>query len=244
VPAEPTLLVERRGAVQVLTLNRPTRLNAMSPDLVTQILDAARALRTDRSCRAVVITGAGRAFSAGADLAELDNRDTFEHAFERALALCWGLRRLPQPLIAAVEGPAVGSGLSLACMCDLRVASRTARFGAAFVRVGLSGGDGGSSYFLPKIVGPEHAADLLFTGRIVEAEEALRMGLVGTLTEEGQALPTALALAETVAERGEGPRHYKALLNSSQDRGTLEQILGLDAGTQLLLSGTGRETTD
>jgi enoyl-CoA hydratase len=237
------LLIDRRGPVTTLTLNRRERLNAVSLPLVLQLLAEIESLHADPSCHAVVLTGTGGAFSAGADMKEISGGRSMESGFDVALRLCWGLRRIKQPLVAAISGVAVGAGLSLACAADFRIAERNARFGAAFVRIGLSGGDGGSSYLLPRIVGWEHAADLLYTGRLIDADEALAMGLVGRIVEPGTALDHARSLAEDLARRSARERAgSKAAINFAADGASLDGALEFDARSHALVA-TNRTPT-
>jgi enoyl-CoA hydratase/carnithine racemase len=160
-------------------------------------------LRTDRSVRAVVLTGAGDAFCAGADLGGLREQASTAIGYKRHLTdhihrIAYALEDLDQPVIAAVEGPAVGAGMDFALMCDLRVISDTARFSEGYIRVGLVPGDGGC-YFLPRLIGIPRALELLWTGRFVDAEEALRIGLVSRIVPAGEALIEARELAGQLA---------------------------------------------
>ena len=176
-----------RPEIVVLTLNRPERLNAMNYDLVRGLYDALDELSADPTCRVIVLTGAGRGFCAGLDLSEGASPPTTA-GLGRAQAgmtvqkLIAGLvpkmRSLPQPVIAAVNGAASGGGLALALASDVRVASQSARFNVAFIRVGLSGCDIGVSWMLPRLIGASRAFELLLTGRLIDAAEADRIGLV------------------------------------------------------------------
>jgi enoyl-CoA hydratase/carnithine racemase len=196
------LRVEHPGeGVALVTLTRPERLNALDDELLLRALpDTFAGLATDASVRAVVVTGEGRGFCAGADLdCSGFSQPTPLEAAEftaRTHRTPVNVRRLPQPTIAAVNGPAVGAGFGLALACDLRYAGPGARFGAPFAAMGLVP-DFGVSYFLPRVLGTACALDLLLTGRFVGAEEALALGLVSRVEEDvvAAALETALALA-------------------------------------------------
>jgi len=243
------LVVERDGPVTTLRLDRPERSNALDYSLVRELYAALGALHADLSQRVVVLTGSGRAFCSGIDLKEQAagaawdptvGRVQERYALQQAVAgLVSGLRRIPQPVIAVVHGVAAGGGLSLACAADLRVAEPTASFSAAFVRLGASGGDLGSTYFLPRIIGWEHTAEMLYTGCTVDAAEAERIGLVGRLVGAGEGLATAHALAREIATTAPmSVRMTKSLLDLSRDGATLDQVLEFENRTQALLTGT------
>jgi len=196
------------GAVLWLTLNRPHSLNALNSQLVDELEDFLRRIPADRSTRVVVMRGAGRAFCAGLDLKE-QNRDdgslgtstTGSFEMQRRMSdLTVMMRRAPQPFIAAVRGPAAGGGFALALACDVRIAGESARFNAAFIRIGLTACDMGVSYHLPRAVGMSVAAELLLTGRFINAERALRAGLVSELVPDDQLDAAAAKLAQDMVE--------------------------------------------
>src|SRR5246500_5761583 len=170
-----TLLLESPAdAVLQLTLNRPERLNAMTVAMFDELESVARAIADDRDIRVVILTGAGRAFCAGYDLDEAEELASLSalgmlDRQERAARALSAVRAVPVPVIAAVNGPAAGGGMSLTLMADIRLGSPAAKFNAAFVRIGLSAGDLGASWLLPRLIGPSAAAEIGFTGRIVEA---------------------------------------------------------------------------
>jgi enoyl-CoA hydratase/carnithine racemase len=183
---------EPRAGVVQLTLTRPDKLNAMTAPLVAELHDALRALAADPSCRAVVLTGAGRGFCAGLDLGGFGVVAGTEEAgpvqrswaVQRTIAaLVQEIRRLPQPVIAAVNGPAAGGGLALVCASDIRIAAATAVFSTSFIRIGVTGCDIGTSWLLPRLVGAARAHELMLTSRRFDAQEALRIGLVTEVTE-------------------------------------------------------------
>jgi len=176
-----------RPNVVQLTLNRPERLNALTWSLVKQLHEQLDALAEDRQCRAVILTGAGRGFCAGLDLdgfgavdgtADMGRIQRHWEIQRSLAALTQQMRRLPQPVIAAVNGPAAGGGLALVCASDVRIASSAAVFATAFIRVGVTGCDMGTSWLLPRLVGAGRAHELMMTGRRFVADEALAMGLL------------------------------------------------------------------
>ena len=182
------VLVDRpRDGITRITLNRPAKLNAMTTGLVSGLHDALDAVAVDASCRVVVLTGAGRGFCAGLDLGgygaapdtEGFGRTQSGFAVQRHIAaLVPHLRSLPQPVIAAVNGPATGGGFALVLGSDIRIAAASARFNAAFIRIGLSACDIGTSWLLPRLVGAARAQELMLTGRLFDAAEAGHIGLV------------------------------------------------------------------
>lgn len=193
----------REGVTQI-TLNRPTKLNAMTSELVEQLHDALTRISRDRGTRVVVLTGAGRGFCAGLDLGGYGQAPGFEWngAVEKGLAvqkhiasLIPKMRSLPQPIISAVNGPAAGGGFALVLGSDVRLAASTAKFNAAFIRIGLSACDIGTSWLLPRLVGAARAQELMLTGRLFDAEEAYRIGLVTEVLPDDALLDAAYAKA-------------------------------------------------
>ncbi|MDQ6523446.1 enoyl-CoA hydratase/isomerase family protein [Nocardioides sp. LHD-245] len=207
----PTLLVTRPldGVVQ-LTLDRPERLNALDAELVGALHAELDRIRTDRTCRVVVLTGAGRAFCAGLDLqgyddgrsSDADPISVLDRQREIA-ALTEKIHLLPQPVVAAVNGPAAGGGLALVCAADVRIAAEEAIFKVSFITAGYSACDIGVSWLLPRIVGAGNAHELMLTGRRFDAEEADRIGLVVRVTGAEELLDAALATAGQIL--GNGP---------------------------------------
>jgi enoyl-CoA hydratase/carnithine racemase len=191
-----------------LTLNRPEQLNAMTAELCQALHDELSALARQRSCRAVILTGAGRGFCAGLDLhgygaaPENDGSDEPRDRLanqEHMSRLILALRALPQPVIAAVNGPAAGFGLALALGCDIRYAAPEAVFRAAFVNIGVSNCDMATSWLLPRLIGASRSHELMLTGRRVGAEEALQIGLVADVVGEGRLGERALEAAVQIA---------------------------------------------
>jgi enoyl-CoA hydratase len=234
--------------VALVTLNRPERLNAITVAMYDELDDTVARLAADRSTRVVVLTGAGRGFCAGQDLKDLGADPSSSELGPVQYGLDWQSRvsetvrrihRMPQPVIAAVNGPASGAGLSIALAADTRVASRSARFNAAFVRIGLSGCDMGTSYFLPRIVGPTAATELMYTGRLVDADEALRIGLVLRIVDDGTVVDEAVAIAEAIlANSPFGVAMTKQVLWQNIDASSLDAAMALENRTQILASMT------
>ena len=247
----PLVVVERpRDEVAVVTLNRPDRLNALSFAMVDALHDALDRLGRDNSCRVVVLTGAGRGFCSGLDLTSIEGSSTSAGTSgPRAGMLSQAhiadlpqrLRRLQQPVIAAVNGPAYGGGFALALACDIRVAAPEARFCSQFVKMGLGGCDIGISYTLPRIVGAGRAFELLLTARTVDAEEALRIGLVaGVAGADRSAVDLALELAGTICGYSPfGVVMTKEVLWSNLDAPSFEAAVHLENRTQILASTGG-----
>ena len=199
------LLYEAKDGIAQLTLNRPERLNALGGTLRDDLLDAITRAAADPQVRVMVITGAGRGFCSGGDVKAMNEArergregqlvDKFAPSRDRTLL---AMRDAPQPIIAAVNGPAAGAGMNLALGCDVRIASTAATFSQAFVKRGLHP-DWGGTYFLPRAVGMAKACELIFTGEIIDAPEALRLGLVGRVVAPEELLPTARELARKIA---------------------------------------------
>ncbi|QKH37472.1 crotonase/enoyl-CoA hydratase family protein [Achromobacter pestifer] len=238
---------ERHGAVLVLTMNRAATRNALSdPDAINALVDACAEINADMSVRAVVLTGAHGVFSSGGNLKTLSaavgaglgepvrSRQAYRDGIQRVpLALC----NLEVPTIAAVNGPAIGAGCDLACMCDMRLAAEEARFAESFIKLGLTPGDGGA-WLLPRVVGMSRACELAFTGRSVDAAQALDMGLVSQVLSQEALLPAAMALAREIAQHsGHALRLTKRLLREGQHT-RLDTLLELSAGFQALAHHT------
>ncbi|GIW45672.1 MAG: enoyl-CoA hydratase [Candidatus Binatia bacterium] len=197
-----TLRVERQGSVAMVQLNRPERLNAWTPTMGRELLEAFQELDADGTVRTVVLHGAGRAFCSGADLdffrSQVDS-GTREGGLTRSEAFPLLLRQFSKPVIAALHGYALGVGATMALLCDLRVASSETKIGFLFARLGLMA-ELGSTYILPRLVGIARASELLFTGKMYPASQLAEWGLINRMTAEGKALDEALALANEIAE--------------------------------------------
>jgi enoyl-CoA hydratase/carnithine racemase len=241
------LLVERRGHVETWTLNRPEQRNPVSdPDVVDALVAAVERANADPGVRAVVLTGAGTAFSAGGNIKDMAaRRPPFDgDAVTLRERYRQGIQRIPRamygcdvPVVAAVNGPAVGAGCDLACMCDLRIASVDAVFAESFVRLGLVPGDGGA-WLLQRVVGPARAAEMTLTGDPVDAPTALLWGLVSRVVAPADLLTTAHDLAERIAANPPRTvRLAKKLLREAAHQ-SLDSVLELSAAYQAIAQRT------
>ena len=200
------LLYEVKDGVATLTLNRPERLNALGDTLRDDLQDAITRASEDADVRVLIVTGAGKGFCSGGDVKAMNERK--ESGSGRPLLekvapgrdrTVQALRDAPKPVIAAVNGAAAGAGMNLALCCDMRLASTAAKFSQAFVKRGLHP-DWGGTYFLPRIVGAAKACELIFTGEVIDAQEALRLGIVSAVHAPEDLLPAAHALARRIAD--------------------------------------------
>jgi 2-(1,2-epoxy-1,2-dihydrophenyl)acetyl-CoA isomerase len=242
------MLVSREEGIGTVTINRPEKLNALAGRMREELAEAIAELAGDAAVRVLVITGAGRAFCAGADigymqsLLEAGDTATFTALVEAGRTVVTTIRQTPKPVIASVNGPAAGGGANLALACDLRIASSEARIGQTFSRIGLHP-DWGGSFFLPRLVGPSRAFELLATGAMLDAEEALRLGLFNRvvpperLAEETKAWARALAAQPPLALA-----LIKRAVYASESR-SLSEMLDLELEHQLrcFQSGDARE---
>ncbi|HTJ45154.1 MAG TPA: enoyl-CoA hydratase/isomerase family protein [Kofleriaceae bacterium] len=196
---------ESRGDIGVITLDRPDNRNSMTPELLDAFTIACAAARADHAARVVVITGTGSCFSSGADFKSVLQREGDTRARtpdEKSYAMYepfLGVLDLEVPVIAACNGHTVGGGFGLALVCDLRIGAAKAKYGANFAKLGLHPGLA-ISYLLPRIVGAQRAAEMLFTARLVDGEEAARLGILLEAVADDQVLPRAMALARTIAD--------------------------------------------
>jgi len=241
-------LDQPQPGITVLTLDRPDRLNAMNAELITELHEALDAIADDLDCRVVILTGAGRAFCAGLDLtgygtpprSDGSGSPQARLAVQQHIAtLVPRFRALRQPVIAVVNGAAAGGGLALALASDVRIATESAKFNVAFVKIGLSGCDIGVSWMLPRLIGASKAFELLLTGRFVLADEAERIGLVSRVVPDGGALDAALELAETIV--GNSPMGVwmtKEVMWSQLEVPSLTAGIDLENRTQILTSFT------
>lgn len=238
------VLVDRpRPQVAVVTLNRPERMNSMAFDVMVPLRDVLRDLTYDNEVRAVVLTGAGRGFSSGADhksagsVPHVDGltRPTFGlRSMEVLDDVILALRKMHQPVIAAVNGAAIGGGLCLALAADIRVAAAGAYFRAAGINNGLTASELGLSYLLPRAVGSSRAFEIMLTGRDVDAEEAERIGLVSRVVPESDLLAVCCDLAERIAGFSRpGVELTKRTLWSGLDAGSLEAHMQAEGLGQL-----------
>ena len=248
------LLYEKNSAVVTLTMNQPEVCNALTGNSAVEDFVAACAkISADISVRAVIVTGAGSAFSSGGNIKEMrrhydagieaaDIRDEYRHGIQR---LALALFNLEVPTIAAVNGPALGAGCDLACMCDIRIASQKALFAESFVKLGLVPGDGGA-WLLPRAVGMSRACEMAFTGDTISADEALACGLVSRVVPPERLIEEAQLLASRIAANpGKVLRMTKRLLREGQNT-RLESLLEISAGFQAVAHKTKqhREAVD
>jgi len=222
-----TLLYDKADAIATITLNRPDKLNAMSPRLLDELVAALREADEAEEVRAIIITGAGRGFCSGADLSPEEETPEGEghhpELFDRFGKMALALEKAHKPLLAAVNGAAVGAGLSLALGCDIRIASERARFSSIFVRRGLVP-DGGASLLLPRLVGLPRALELMFLGDIIDAAEAERIGLVSQVVPHEELMNAAREMAKRLAK---GPPLALELIRKIVYRGLTHNDLAL-----------------
>ena len=228
------ILFEQHGAVALLTLNRPDTRNALSgEDMFAAFEHLFERLTSDLGIRAAVLTGAGSAFCAGGNVAQMRERSGMFAGSPTQITANYkaGIQRIPRafqtltvPIIAAVNGAAIGAGNDLACMCDIRIAASTARFAESFVKVGIVPGDGGC-WLLPRVVGASNAALLALTGDTIAADEALRMGLVSRVVEPDVLLTEALALAQRIAANPPQVLRWTKQLLQQARASTLDEAL-------------------
>lgn len=242
-----TISIEKRGHADWLTLNRPQALNAISARMVAELRDYFGRLVDEPEVRVVVMRGAGRAFCAGIDIkGRTDNDPDAEVPFSGGYGMQGYLsevylrmRRCPQPIIALVHGPACGGGFAFALASDVRIAGASARMNAAFIRLGLSACDMGTSYFLPRIVGASVAAELMLTGRFIHAERALATGLVSEVVPDNQLEVAAQGYVDDMLNASPmGLRMTKEGLNLAIDSPSLEAAIAIENRNQLMTSAS------
>lgn len=236
------LLYEQQGHVVTLTMNEPERRNPLTGNsAVVEFLSAIDRIHQDRSVRAVIITGAGSAFSSGGNIKDMERHASGQvSGMEIRQNYRCGIQRLPLalfnlevPVIAAVNGVAIGAGLDLACMCDIRIASTQAKFAESFVKLGIIPGDGGA-WLLPRIIGLSRAAELTFTAQMIDADQALAWNLVSRVVAPADLLPCARELAEHIAAN---PPHAVRLAKRLMREGLhtrLDTLLEMSAAFQVL----------
>ncbi|OYO26331.1 crotonase/enoyl-CoA hydratase family protein [Janthinobacterium sp. PC23-8] len=245
---EKFLKCERDGAVMTLTMNQPENRNPLTGNTaIAEFLAACQQIEADPTIKVVIITGAGAAFCSGGNVKDMQRysrdaiapmpiRDEYRHGIQR---LPLALYNLEVPTIAAVNGAAIGAGCDLACMCDIRIASESAKFAESFIKVGIVPGDGGA-WLLPRIVGASKAAEMSFTGDAVDAQAALACGLVSQVVPEDQLMAAARALAARIAANpGPTLRLTKRLLREGQHV-RLDTLLELSAAFQAMAHKTSQ----
>jgi enoyl-CoA hydratase/carnithine racemase len=232
----------RDGAVLILTMNQPETRNALTGNTaVEEFVQVCAEIQADRSVRVVILTGAGPVFSSGGNVKDMQryfqqqlSPDTIRDEYRKGIQqLPKALYHLDVPLIAAVNGPAVGAGLDLACMCDIRIASERATFAESFVRVGIIPGDGGA-WLLPRAVGMSRASEMAFTGEALTAQEALACGLVSRVVVPEQLMEAAMTLARKIASNPAGVLRMTKRLLREGERNSLESLLEISASYQAI----------
>src|SRR5260221_944701 len=200
-----SITVQTRDHITTITLDRPDKLNAFAGTMREELVDALRVAEAEKSCRVVVITGAGRAFCAGGDvdfmagLQRNGNVDAFRKLLDAGREIVTQIANMPKPVIASVNGVAAGAGCNLALACDYRIASETAKLSETFVRIGIHP-DWGGTWFLPRLVGPSRALEILMTGRMIDAAEALSIGMVDRVVTAADLASQTTTLAHAIAQ--------------------------------------------
>lgn len=231
----PVLLETRHGSIAFLVMNRPDKLNALSGALSTALNEALTSIAEDTSVRVVVLTGAGRAFCSGGDLGaigrgrERGETAELEPILRAGMQAVLKMRLMPQPVIAAVNGPAAGAGMNIALAADIRIAADGASFGQTFSRVGLFP-DYGGTFFLPQLVGPAVAAELFYTGDMIDAQRALQLGIVNRVVPAAQLEADVRALAQKIAQGP--PVAIRAVKNVLFGNSKAELVKALDHEVQ------------
>ena len=251
---------EREDGISIVTFNRPERLNAIDLQFVEDLSDYLNRLENSFDIRVLILVGEGRAFSSGLDLKEFQSttkrKIPEEHQkFKYLLTddkikrvvivqklisqMMVQLRKIPQPVIAAVKGPAYGGGLAFALAADIRIAGESAEFCNAFIRIGVSGADCGSSYWLPRLIGFSRAAEFIYTGRVIDAKEADKIGFVSKVVPDSDILNEAVNIAKQILNKSPlGVRFTKDALNMNVDAPSLEAAIKLENRTQVICSNT------
>ena len=238
----PFLKIQRDGAIQILTMSQPETRNALTGNTaVDELVAACSVIRLDTSIRVVVLTAEGPVFSSGGnvkDMLRFQNQKLLPETIREEYRN--GIQRLPRalynldvPVICAINGPAIGAGLDLTCMCDIRIASEKATFAESFVKVGIVPGDGGA-WLLPRAVGMSKAAEMAFTGDSLNAQEALACGLVSRVVAPEKLMEEALNLANKIAANPGGVLRMTKRLLREGERSTLDSLLEISAGYQAI----------
>ena len=244
-PETDSIKVERRGAIEILSLNRPDKLNTMNEEMIFALQHYFRGLQDRHDVRVVLFRAEGRAFCAGLDIGAWQNDGSHgqvQHHWrtQRSIATVMQLmRQSPQPIIALAQGAACGGGFSLLLASDVRYGAPSLKMNAAYIKIGLGGCDMGSSYLLPRLVGSSLASELILTGRFIHAERAERLGLISEMVDEDQLLATGLSLAEEMLDTAPmGLRLTKDALNRNIDAQSFEAALAIEDRQQVMLCMT------
>ena len=240
-----TLLVEMDGPVDWVILNRPDALNSLSRRLVAELHHYFDSLQTNYDVRVIVMRGAGRMFCAGLDMKDPERKPS-RNADEGMMSqrsfsgLVMKMRRAPQPIIGLLHGYAAGGGFSIALGCDVRIAAEGTKMNCAFIKIGLSGCEMGSSYHLPRLIGTSNAAELLYTGRFIDAARALRLGLVSDVVPEAELIAVGRKLADDmVATAPLGLRLTKEAFWANVDAQNLDTAIAMEDRNQILTVANG-----
>ena len=238
-----SIIYEQDQRVVTITLNRPDTRNALSGDLIDGLIDALEKANRDKNVGCVILTGAGKSFSSGGNLQEIKNMTTKDNMSQSQLEdwYRFGIQKIPLtmnaidvPIVAAVNGHAIGAGNDLCTMCDIRIAGEDAKFSESFLRIGIIPGDGGS-WFLPKIIGLSRAAEMILTCDVLDAEKALNWGLVSQIVKNEELIIQAKKIANKIASQPpEATRRAKRLLRMSQNV-SLDNALEMAASQQSIL---------
>ncbi|MBS0643895.1 MAG: enoyl-CoA hydratase [Proteobacteria bacterium] len=238
----PDILESVEDRVAIITLNRPESLNALSEEIRVGMRDAITKYGHDNSIGCIVVTGNGRGFCAGGDVKTMAGRSArvFEERAEQIrnsnnIALL--MNNVPKPIIGMINGVAVGAGLSMACACDIRIAATSARFGSGFIKIGLSG-DWGGTWTVTRLIGTAKAREMFFTGDIIDAEEALRIGLVNKVVADAELRHTTMELARRIASMSPIALGYTKKNLSAAETGSFEASIELEAVHQARCSQT------
>jgi enoyl-CoA hydratase/carnithine racemase len=243
------LKYEQDGSIVTLTMNQPEQRNALANTAIPELVAACERIHDDRSVRCVILTGNGPSFSAGGDLRAMKRQASPEvsemeirHDYRRGIQrLTLALFNLEVPIVAAINGHAIGAGLDLACMCDIRIASEQAKMAASFIKVGIVPGDGGA-WLLPRVMGMSRAAELVLTGDMIDAQQALSWSLVSRVVPADQLIPAAKEIAGRIAQNpSHSIRLTKRLLREGM-RASLETVLELSAVFQAVCHKTPDHT--
>ncbi len=245
-----TLQFDREGKIGILTLTVPGKLNAHTKEMREELIDFWRERQAgEKDCTVIIMTGAGRAFCAGGDIDEIGDeerpmckrslQEIYDFQTEIAGVILM-MRRAPQPIIAAIRGYAMGGGFSFAMACDIRVADPTAKFTASYINIGLSAADMGSTFFLPREVNLGFAAEYLYTGEMMSAEVAQKIGFVNYVVPSGELMPKAKEIAGKIAAKsGLGLRLTKEAINQNIGSTSLESALHWENRSQVICLAAG-----